>query len=334
MHKRIADVHKNNLAGIRFSFTPFTHGWATQNNQFDRAEYIADMANALRTYRSYVEHIGAGKETACVEIRFKPHLEVFESDLVDTVINGRHCIRSGPYLLFSLEPASEIPESYVSTVVGGDMTLSQPGLRYGIFVSDTLITDISWQAMAVSISNTITPDCDISTLSEDHLHAMEVSFHKFSNIEGHYYVSNPDFHKNGKFDAIHFYPKTNIRLKSGYTNAKRFFLNSLLEYKYAHGIGRREEFSDATWDDVLGVVSLIRQKADNSKLYNNIQANYITSEVLPMMSAYVEILQLAEYPPSYFFSRNFTVDTGQIVNQGRALSQFQGLTSTPDLPMT
>jgi hypothetical protein len=67
--------------------------------------------------------------------------------------------------------------------------------------------------------------------------------------------------------------------------------------------------------------------------YDRQGAQHRHSQILPMISSYVWALQRADLPPSYFFSRNFSIDTGQIVNQGRAWHEFRGLASAPNIPM-
>ncbi|MFJ1732982.1 hypothetical protein [Streptomyces sp. NPDC088254] len=47
----------------------------------------------------------------------------------------------------------------------------------------------------------------------------------------------------------------------------------------------------------------------------------------------MDALRQAGYPPSLIFFRAFTINTGQIVNQGRAEKLFRGLTGTNGEPM-
>lgn len=56
--------------------------------------------------------------------------------------------------------------------------------------------------------------------------------------------------------------------------------------------------------------------------------------MLPLTQAHATVLHEAGYPPTAFFDRNITIDTGQIVNQGNAIALFRGLASTQDEPMT
>ncbi|AXE27984.1 hypothetical protein C0216_31215 (plasmid) [Streptomyces globosus] len=63
-------------------------------------------------------------------------------------------------------------------------------------------------------------------------------------------------------------------------------------------------------------------------------AEHLHGQVHPQVAAYAAALERAGYPPSLFFSRTFTIDTGQIVNQGRAEALFCGLAATNGEPMT
>jgi hypothetical protein len=56
--------------------------------------------------------------------------------------------------------------------------------------------------------------------------------------------------------------------------------------------------------------------------------------VIPLVATYAAALEQAGYPPKLFFSRDFTIDTGQIVNQGRARALFRGLVTLDGEPMT
>ncbi|MEV7284914.1 hypothetical protein AB0O01_10195 [Streptomyces sp. NPDC093252] len=63
-------------------------------------------------------------------------------------------------------------------------------------------------------------------------------------------------------------------------------------------------------------------------------AGHLRGQIRPLVTAYAATLERAGYPPRLFFSRTFTIDTGQIVNQGRAQALFRGLTATNGEPMT
>ena len=53
-----------------------------------------------------------------------------------------------------------------------------------------------------------------------------------------------------------------------------------------------------------------------------------------MINAYVVALQEANYSARDFFDPDFTIDTGIICNLGRALSEFKGITTKADEPLT
>ena len=53
-----------------------------------------------------------------------------------------------------------------------------------------------------------------------------------------------------------------------------------------------------------------------------------------MVSLYKEALKDANYAASSFIDKTFTIDTGIICNLGRAISEFKGLVSVEDEPLT
>lgn len=61
---------------------------------------------------------------------------------------------------------------------------------------------------------------------------------------------------------------------------------------------------------------------------------HLREQIHPQAAFYADAPRRAGYPPSLFFSRAFTIDTGQIVNQGRAQHLFRGLTENNGEPMT
>lgn len=337
MHERIAASMSHVFAGIRFSFTPYTHGWTTQaaeSGKFDRDEFIQDIANTLRTYRPVIEKLGIGKETACVEIRFRPLVVSSTEQLIDTEIDGYHCIQAGPYLLIGQGKNEKPLLTKIIGVTNGVPEFDQMSMRYFLLASDKLIDrgdrmEVAKASIQSIKAGTLLPD----TFGNDTC-VNDIGVHLFSNREGPYYAVDPDFQSDGQFIAKHFYQKTEKRQKSGYTNSGRYFLNALLLYKKERGIGRREEFYDATWEDARQVVESLRQQAAELERTDYRTALHVRDEVLPIVEAYMTALQVAQYPAQYFFSRNFTVDTGQIVNQGRAITQFKGLAASQDLPIT
>jgi hypothetical protein len=82
------------------------------------------------------------------------------------------------------------------------------------------------------------------------------------------------------------------------------------------------------------VLDRLAGRAEQLTAVDQRAAAHITRNVLPLVQAHAQVLAEAGYPPSAFFDRRFTIDTGQIVNQGNARSLFRGLAATVDEPMT
>ncbi len=111
-------------------------------------------------------------------------------------------------------------------------------------------------------------------------------------------------------------------------------MNAILNYKAKRGCERRTKLTDATWDDVRAVLDSIKETAKSLDSCDENAAAHIRRNVLPLVESYVRVLQLAEYPADTFFDPDFTIDTGQIVNQGRAKKFFLGLVNNEEEPVT
>ncbi|MEO3868279.1 hypothetical protein ABGB18_05550 [Nonomuraea sp. B12E4] len=322
MHQRIAARHGEVFDGIRLSLTPYTIGWTGADPATSRAQYVRDFAHALATYRPVFDRLGHGPATAAVEMRLSPLLGI--SDLTDTVVDGRHVLACGPHLLISMDEHDDaLPLTVVERLDEHTQPVfSTPGRRYLELTSDRLTADEA-TVRAILAGDVKAPH-----------RSRTVRLYRFANADGDYYAAGPTFRGDGTFTALHLYPATGTRRSSGYNDATRYFLNTLLAYKAARGIGRRDPFPEARRANITAV--LARMDATAAELGRGIDrraAAHLTDTVIPLVRGYAEALELAGYPPSAFFSRDFTVDTGQIVNQGRAMSLFRGLVSL-DEPMT
>jgi hypothetical protein len=324
MHQRITAHHSHVFDGIRLSLTPYTSGWADNPaGGTSRAEFTSDLANALATYQPVLDWLGHGPTTAAVELRFAPLAGI--ADLTDTTMNGRHVIGCGPHLLIGLsENAEPLPLTVIERLdQAGQPVFSTGGRRYLHITADGLTpgTDAVSDALA-------------GRLSMPH-EASVVTVFRFANADGDYYAADPDFHPDGRFAALHLYPATASRRRSGYTDATRHFLNTLLGHKASRGLQRRDLFPAARWDDVTAVLTgLASSAAHLDRGIDHMAAQHLQVSVIPLVTIYADALRGAGYPPEVFFSRDFTIDTGQIVNQGRAKGLFRGLVSLDGEPMT
>jgi hypothetical protein len=323
MHQRIATGYGDVLDGIRLSVTPYTIGWrAGTREPVSRDQFTRDTATMLATYRPLLDRLGHGAATAAAELRFAPLAGIAE--LTDTVIGGRHALACGPHLLISTGPhTGPLPVTAVDRLDSrGQPVLSTPGRRYLHLTSDSL----SWEA---TIRQAVA-----GQLPARH-RARQVNLFRFANADGPYYAADPGFHHDGRFTALHLYPATRTRRRAGYTDATRWFLNALLAHKAERGFGPRDPFTAATRDDVLAI--LARLEATAAELAAGIDhaaTLHVREAVIPLVTGYAAALDQADYPPAMLFSPSFTIDTGQIVNQGRARALFRGLASLDDEPMT
>jgi hypothetical protein len=324
MHQRIVANYGDVLDGVRLSVTPYTAGWrAGGGDPVSRQQFIRDMAAMLATYRPLLNRLGHGAATAAAELRFAPLIGT--GDLTDNVLDGKHVLACGPHLLISRDgDTGPLPVTTVTRLDGrGQPVLSTPGQRYLHVTSDAL-TD---NAVAVR-------DAAAGRLPS-RCHAREVALFKLANSEGEYYAADPGFHADGRFTALHLYPATVTRRRSGYTDATRWLLNALIGYKAARGLGTRAPFPEATSDDAASILAALETTAAQMDAgIDQAAAVHIRLNVIPLATTYLAALGQAGYPPGLLFSRDFTIDTGQIVNQGRARGLFRGLVSLDDEPMT
>ncbi|MEU2039454.1 hypothetical protein [Nocardia niwae] len=323
MHSALATLPYESLAGVRFSFTPWTWSYtaaAESRRPGARREYLLDFANALRTYSPRFTAVAPVRERTCVELRFAPLVD--NAEVVEDFVDGRHRIRCGPHLLVSADPVSEVPST--ARITGLDDRCAPDG-------TPTAASPI-FDLPPTDYCHAVLPP--MTDMSNDEVLRTGVRRRLFrlENIDGPYYAVNPGFDENG-FYGLNLYPASSTR-KSGYNDMQRVFLAALLTVKKAAGIARRAEWAAATAADVDAVILEIRAQADAWSVRDPRKSEHIRTSVLPLVEDYWWALRAAGLPPSYFFSRDFTVDTGQIVNQGRANNLFRGLVSIPDEPVT
>ncbi|MEV6332225.1 hypothetical protein [Streptomyces sp. NPDC051909] len=323
MHHRIAERHGDVLDGVRVSLTPYTLGWTDRPGEgTSREQFTADVANLLRTYRPVFDVLGHGAATAAVELRFPPLVGL--GPVSEAVVDGHHVIASGPHLLISMAaPAAPMERARVVRLGAGNQPVfSTGGREYVHLTGDGL--DGSPATVRAALAGTLGVPYETRT----------VHVWQFANADGPYWAVEPTFAEDGRFTALHLYPRTETRKRSGYTDASRPFLNALLAFKARRGIGRREPFPAATWTDVRSLLREVAERANALDVIDRAAAQHIRGSVLPLVETYTEALHAAGWPASTVFSREFTIDTGQIVNQGRGQGQFRGLVSVPDEPMT
>jgi hypothetical protein len=235
MHQRIVAAYGDVLDGVRLSVTPYTAGWRDSGSDpVSRQQFIHDMAAMLATYRPLLDRLGHGAATAAAELRFAPLIGA--GDLTDTIVHGRHVLARGPHLLISRDGgAGPLPVTTVTRMDGrGQPVLSTPGHRYLHVTSDALID--SADTVRDAAAGLLPSNC----------HAREVALFRFANADGEYYAADPGFHADGRFTALHLYPATATRRRSGYTDATRWLLNTLVGYKAARGLVPRAPFPEAT----------------------------------------------------------------------------------------
>jgi hypothetical protein len=324
MHQRIVAGYGDVLDGVRLSVTPYTTGWrATGSDPVSREQFTRDIAAMLATYRPLLDRLGHGAATAAAELRFAPLAGI--ADLTDATLDGRHVLACGPHLLLTHDhDAGPLPVTTITSLDGrGQPVLSTPGRRYRHLTSDAFSDHPG--AVREAVAGRLPAHC----------RPRDVTLHRLANADGDYYAADPGFYADGRFTALHLYPTSATRRRSGYTDAARWLLNTILAHKAACGLGPRDPFPAATNDDATTVIAALKATAvELDAGTDRAAAAHVRENVIPLAATYIDALAQAGYPPRLLFSRDFTIDTGQIVNQGRARALFRGLVSLDDEPMT
>lgn len=333
MHERIVRDFPESIASITFSLTPYAYGWtkaAELSGLCSRKDYNLDMANAIKTYAPLLSILGPGRKTFCVALRFKPEVFTVQGQIDEGYISGHHFVHVGPHLIVGLGKDIEPEVSKVIKIRGRKPVFDRKPLSYLLATSDSLLGSSSWKKTAIKLTKAPNP----LVYNSSYIRIKKVEVYKCENSDGPYYAIDPTFKRDGRFEALHIYPRTESRKVSGYNNAERPLLNEILGYKREHGIHRREEFPSATWGDVESVQKRLYARAERVGLYDSFHKNHIAEEIIPLVSSYVEILKQSGLSPSLFFHPHFTDDTGQITNRGRAITEFRGLAGKIDTFMT
>lgn len=321
MHERINSLDGNGLGGVRLSFTPYEIGWECLSENFSRFDYIMDMANLLKIYRTYYENVGTGSRNMCVEIRYKPLVRI--KDVNEIEILGHKVIYTSNYLWISKNKDVNMREAKIKDPYEHSILLTEdPEDFYTIDLYEDIQTIERLKKIAHKF---IMGDLSIYPISKVYL---------MINYDGYYYSINPSITEDGNY-GINIYPKTETRKHSGYIITERFLVNSIIEYKKTKNLLRLEKFENSTWEDVYEVIKICKNKARKyKKIGKTEKSDYIINEILPMINAYISALQIAGYKAKDFFDPEFSIDTGIICNLGRAIHEFQGLTSKENEPLT
>lgn len=324
MHRRINTPELlKTLGGVRLSFTPYEIGWEcpSEKQEYSRTDYINDMANFLKIYKPYYEKVGSGSREMCVEIRYKPLVNL--SKVYNTIVLGHMVICTENYLYISNDKNVQMQESKILDPYDHNIVLTQEPVTF-------YQMDLYQKVECLEEVQKLAHKFIVSGLEN----FIKVKVYLMSNADGIYYSINPSMTEKGNY-GINIYPQTSMRVNSGYIITERFLVNAMIEYKKTKNLKSLDKFEDATWKDVYAVLNICNEDAKLYEIINKIdKASYIKNDVLPMVNAYISALQEAGYTAADFFDPEFTIDTGIICNLGRAVEQFKGITLKANEPLT
>lgn len=326
MHMNInKEQNLKKLGGFRISFTPYAIGWKCNNKNFSRFEYIMDMANMLKIYKPYYDYAGSGNRKMCVELRYKPLVvlaKVYEKE-----IDGYKVIASNHHVYISKEKNISLKTSFISNPYDHKIDLSESPVYFYDIVSHDEISSFAQVKDIV--------DDFLNEMNDEVKNKINVlPVYKLENAEGYYYSIDPSISDFGNY-GINIYPITENRINSGIIITERFALNAILQVKREKGLASLDKFDEANWRDAYKVLDKINVMATNYKESGEVEkAEYILSEVVEMIEAYIYALQQAGYSAKDFFDPDFSIDTGIICNMGGALKEFKGITFLENEPLT
>lgn len=325
MHTTIARGYIDDIDGIRFSFTPYTHGWRTSQQ-----EYVADFGNALATYLPLFEQKGVGRRTACIELRFAPDIQLGEVEY--STVGPYSVINCEEYSLISRQSdLDEADNSFIAAMGDDGPILSGPGIEAVQILGRHEEFDAEALTRIFETAPTEKP-----AVSEDlGLLTHKGRMHVFQNADGPYFCFNPLRNpQDGTFTATHYYPRTQTRDVSGVLDASRPFLNNLLEIKRKNGIDVRDDYNGATDSDIIFLLESMRAEAEILGRFSERRQLYIHERVIPLIEGLCSAMTTAGLAAADIFRYGLVVDTGVIVNQGKAITEFKGLATKRDMPMT
>ncbi|MEU3198807.1 hypothetical protein [Streptomyces sp. NPDC006996] len=324
MHEEISTEHVDDIDGVRFSLTPYTHGWRA-----NRQEYLEDFGNALRTYRPLFEAKGVGRRTACIEMRFSPDIHL--DDMQIQRIGDYDIVKCAAYsLVFNRDEMQQAGLSNIASMTDEGPKLNHDGIEALQVLGQLESLDEEVIADLFASSET-----SPKVIEKYDLLTHRGRAHTFQNADGPYFCFNPlKSSVDGTFSAVHYYPETQTRKVSGVLDATRPLLNSLLAIKREHGVSPREDLAAATADDVQQLTRRLHEEAKLLTRFSEQRGVYIKNNVLPLVEGLMISMSQAGLTPADLFRYGLVVDTGVIVNQGKAISEFKGLASKPDMPIT
>ena len=302
MHNIIVRELRGYIEGFRISITPYTENFYLE-------DYPYDLANLLNTYLPVIESQWVGRDVFACELRFPPFVQNEDVDM--WLFWGRFFIRSGDYFFITDSQHDYIPDNNIDRVEKRTVHLKEPMIPGKMYIFDGL--------SGLSVAEIL-----------KHPANMEWDICKVKNIDWDIFAVNPIFTQEWYFQAVHFLPKTTTRKKSGIIDSRRPFLNAMLDYKSWKNVSWKTKLTNGDIDDFL----IFLQRYIDLHAWTQLWKSFWNKEILSVIFVTARAIKLSHLDDDKFFDPKFLVDTGHIVNQGRAKHLFQWLVSKTDEPIT
>jgi len=328
-NENVDKLYKKYVDALRFSFTPYAYGWFSEGSTItSRKEFILDLSNTLKTYKSTVDYLLENGADTAIEFRFRPLVTTGNKFDEATILN-RQVFHIGPYLLIDARGDGHLIKSSINGGIRHSPLVEGHPRKYIMLVSDKISDGGLWRDVAKDV---ITADKPLDYSNQDFL-VRKVDMYALDNEDGVYYSIDPGIRNKGVFEKC-LYPKTERRPNSGYIDMERYFMNAILKYKNLKGLDRLSQFKEANFGDVRNVIDYLKNQSIFLEKFDAKVANYIKDDILPLVEGYVHALRLAGYSAPYFFDSRFTINAGNVRNLGRGHREYRYLTSRPEMAVT
>lgn len=336
MHERINRNLKGSIGRLRFSVTPYTLAVARRGRHVEKTsqlEYYLDLANTMKTYRDTISGLGYGKYRSCVELRFNPSMH--KANVRYLKFKEHHVILSGPLAVITDSDPAELRTTRISRIEN-----RHPVLDGELVPSKLIISDLLRKTEVGEIKRILDSALGYD-YSASEARILTSDFCMLMNVDGPYFCFSPTKNATGHYSK-YIYPSTNSgfvfdhdisRSSSGYMDSERYFMNTLIEYedgKFHQGSG----VGGMKWFHVYEAISSLLRKANELSGIDYFASKHIRESILPLVNGYAFSLRESGMPPDLFFNKNFTVDTGDICNIGRAFSEYRGIASRTNIPVS
>ena len=308
MHNKINKNYTRNIESFRISFSPYP--FAYRNKKF-KEDFVSDVIETIDLYSNLIK-----EKKLKIEVRYNVFLK--ESFVIIDKIENLDVLVVNNYIFIGKFPKKAI--------------LEYKNRKFNIINSSNFIklqgNNIDESNYKDIVLQYLTKELDMSNFSIE-----DVNLYVYENIDGKYYAINPTITQNGFF-GFYIYPKTKQRKQTGYMNAERLLLNSIIKVKKEYGLKKNESFSNATIKDINKVKKAIKKRIEEYQKLDYDFYLFLKKEYFPFINNIFKIFYKSKLKPSDFFDKNLLIDTGDICNLGEGFKYYKNFVTKKNTPLT